>query len=140
MRFAEALLPGDDDVARADKAQNLAGDFLHEVRVGLVGRKESDVALKLGASEGGRALVQARAVDDDAASAELIVRVAERGSHLEAVPAIDCMMNEVGRQTQAEKQHRRLPWPRASIMDVWLTQHRGYAAQLVDPLVMPRGA
>ena len=49
-------------------------------------------------------------------------------SHLEAVPAIDCMIGEVGRQAEAEKQHRRLPWPRTPIM-IWLTQHHGYAAQ-----------
>ena len=52
----------------------------------------------------------------------------QRGSHLEAVPAIYCMIGEVGREPQAEKQHRSLPRPRAPIM-IWLTQHYGYAAQ-----------
>jgi hypothetical protein len=38
-------------------------------------------------------------------------------------------MDEIGRQTQAEKQHRSLPWPGTPIMIFWLTQHCGYAAQ-----------
>ena len=33
-------------------------------------------------------------------------------------------MGEVSRKSEAEKQHRRLPWPRAPIM-IWLTQHLG---------------
>ena len=42
-------MPRDDSVVGAHEAQHLASDFLDEVRVGLGGRKESDVALKLGA-------------------------------------------------------------------------------------------
>jgi len=44
------------------------------------------------------------------------------------VPAIDCMMGEVGGQPQAEKRNRRLPYPQTPLM-IWLTQHCSYAAQ-----------
>jgi hypothetical protein len=104
---------------RANEAENLAGNFFHKVVVGLLGREECNVALELGA-HGFEAfdlkLQQSRSLD-------------QPGPRLEAVPAIDGMMDEVGRQTQAEKQNRDLPWPRASIMIFWLTQHFGYAAQ-----------
>ena len=46
---AQALGPRQHLILRAHEAQNLAGDFFHKVVVGFLGRKECNVALKLGA-------------------------------------------------------------------------------------------
>ncbi len=105
--------PCDHLILRPHEAEDLAGDFFDKIGVGFGSGEQGHVALQFGA-HGFEAfdleLQQSGSLD-------------QSRSCLEAMPAIDGMMDEVGRQTQAEKQHRRLPWPRTSIMDFWLTQH-----------------
>ena len=44
-----ALVHGDDSVVGTHEAEHLASDFLDEVWIGLLRRKERNVALELGA-------------------------------------------------------------------------------------------
>ena len=115
---ARLLWPCDDDVVGTHEAQDFARDFLNDIGIGLLGGKQRDIALELGAHSleaFDLELQQSRSFD-------------QPRSRLEAVPAIECMMRKVGRQTQAEKQNRRLPWPHAPIMNL-ADAALGYAAQ-----------
>ena len=81
------------------EAEDVARYFLDHIRIGEVGREKGHIAFELG-THGLEAfdleLQQAGALD-------------QNFSCLEAVPAIDCVISEISGQSQAEKQHRRLP-------------------------------
>ena len=87
-----------DAVGRVDVAQNIAGEFFDEIGVGDLWCQQRDIALELGA-HGLKALdlklQQIGAFDQLIAS-------------LEAVVAMQCMINEIGSGTQAGKQHQYL--------------------------------
>lgn len=89
----------DDDVAGAGEAELLAGDLLDEIGVGDRLVEEPTIALKAGTH------------DLEASCLALQNRVArdQSGSGLEAVPALDRMMDEVSRQPEAEDANQHPP-------------------------------
>ena len=101
-----------EPVIGVDEAQDLASCLLDEVGVRKFRGEERDVALELGPHG-----LEASDFEFQEACA-----LEEAISNQEAVPAIDCVIGEIGGQPETEKHNKRLPEPRSPIMNRW-TQH-----------------
>lgn len=93
-------------ILRLREAQNLTRDLLDDVGVRNIRAQKRHVALELGA-HGLEALHL---------KLKSALTLEQSVARLEAVAAFQGVMGKVGRQTKAEKQHQRLPWPRSPIM------------------------
>lgn len=95
------------------EAEHAARNLFDEIGIGQIRAQKRHITLKLGTHS-------LEALDLELQSAFALEQLV---SGLEAVAALESVKGEIGCQTKAEKQHRRLPQPGSPIM-YGLTQHR----------------